>query len=697
MKRVPVSKRVLVLTLLAPLLTGVSLAQAPQARPSPTQPPKPVISFGVEVNAVEVDVIVTDKAGNIVRDLAPGDFEVREDGNPQQVDVAAFGDLPMPALEKQPDDVVARDTRTNEKPFEGRLYIFVLDDLHTGGTRSMMVRREAQRFIRQYLAEGDLAAVVFTSGRSTSQDLTGNRRLLLDSVDRFMGQRLRSSTLNTIDDYLMKKSLGSTDAAYDPEEAARSYNVRQALDTLKGVADWLSNIRGRRKAIVFFSEGFDFNIMSNMSGSALLTTTRELIDSATRANTSIYSVDPRGLHGMAEETMDLQPVLDTSLGLDAGGLHNEQRLAADSLRVLADETMGRAAVESNDFDGAFARIVKDNSSYYMLGYHSTDDRRDGRFRQLKVTVKRPDLTVRARKGYAAPGRAKKIELPTWAGSKTPDELKELLARPMQQSGMLMSVHAAAFRGTGKNANVMVTVQFGPRSFLFTEKGGEFHDVLDLTVAAVNVNSKISGNDSHMALDLKPPTRRMVDAVGFRAISQIDLPPGRYQLRVAARSVNASTAGSVHYDLEVPDFSDGPLSISGLVLGSAAVRVVPTAGTFVPLQGVIAAPPTTFRDFLATDTLSVVADVYDNEWKTPHTLEIATTVRQGDIIKFRSEAQRDTKELLPGGAFVHNAAVPLKDLAPGGYTMRVEVASRMGKRPSAFREVHFTVAEPPRAN
>ena len=145
---------------------------------------------------------------------------------------------------------------------------------------------------------------------------------------------------------------------------------------------------------------------------------------------------------------------------------------------------------------------------------------------------------------------------------------------------------------------MVTVQFGPQSFHFTEKGGEFHDALDLTVAAVNVNSKISGNDSHLALDFKPQTRRMVDAVGFRVISQIDLPPGRYQLRVAARSVNASTAGSVHYDLDVPDFSDGPLSISGLVLGSAAVRVVPTGGTFVPLQGVIAAPPTTFRDFLA---------------------------------------------------------------------------------------------------
>jgi hypothetical protein len=257
----------------------------------------------------------------------------------------------------------------------------------------------------------------------------------------------------------------------------------------------------------------------------------------------------------------------------------------------------------------------------------------------------------------------------------------------------MSMHAAPFRGTGRNANVMVTVQFAPQSFHFTEKGGEAHDVLDLTVAAVSVNSKISGNDSHVNLDFKPPTRRLVDAAGFRFISQIDLPPGRYQLRVAARSENASTAGSVHYDLDVPDFSDGPLSMSGLVLGSAAVRVVPTGGTFEPLQGVIAAPPTTFRDFLPSDTLSVVADVYDNEWKTAHTLDIRTTVRQGEVIRFHNEVERNTGELMKGGSFVHNASVPLKDLAPGDYTLRLEVASRMGKRPSVFRELMFTVAGP----
>src|SRR6185295_13370990 len=131
---------------------------------------------------------------------------------------------------------------------------------------------------------------------------------------------------------------------------------------------------------------------------------------------------------------------------------------------------------------------------------------------------------------------------------------------------------------------------------------------------------------------------------------------------------------------VPDFSDGPLQLSGLVLGSAAVRVVPTGGTFVPLQGVSAAPPTTFRDFLASDILSVVADVYDNKWKSAHTLDIKTTVRQGEVVKFHSEMERNTADLVSGGSFVHNATVPLKDLAPGDYTLRVEVASRMGKRP-----------------
>jgi VWFA-related protein len=693
------SKGRLLLTLLAALLAGGVTAQnaKPVATPAPasTPAPKPIISFGAEVTSVEVDAIVTDASGNVIRGLTAADFEIREEGKPQRVDVAAFIDLPIPTAAAAAENVAPRDVRTNETPFEGRLYVIVLDDLHTGATRSTAVRKEAGRFIRRYVAEGDLAAVVFTSGRSASQDLTDDRSLLIRSVDTFMGQRLRSSTLNTIDDYNKNRALGVTDPAKDPERAARGYNARQALDTIKGVADWLANVRGRRKAILLFSEGIDYDIqdMFNTSDTSMIMLgTKNVVAAATRANASIYTIDPRGLHSMGEETMDMQPVLDTSLGLDGTGLRNEQRLAADSLRVLADETLGRAAVETNDFEGAFERVVRDSSSYYMLGYQSTDERRDGRYRKLEVKVRRPGLTVRARKGYTAPRGSGRIEPPTWEGSKTPGPLRELLARPMAAGGLLMSVQAAPFRGAGKNASVMVTVQFGPGSFEPQQKGGEFKDALDLTVAAVSAAGRINGNDAHLDLNMRPQTARLVGAAGFRVVSEIELPKGRYQLRVAARSANSSAIGSVYCDLEVPDFSAEPLSISGLVLGSSSLAIVPTGGAFEPLKGVLQFPPTTFRDFLTTDTLDVAADIYDNEWRTPHTVEVSTSLAEGGAVRWRSETQWDTGALGGSSAFAHHALIPLQDLPPGNYTLRVEARSRMGKRPVAFREIAFAIAE-----
>ena len=73
---------------------------------------------------------------------------------------------------------------------------------------------------------------------------------------------------------------------------------------------------------------------------------------------------------------------------------NEVRLGQDSLRVMADETGGFAVVNNNDFNGTFRRIVDDNSSYYVLGYYPTNDKRDGRFRKIEVKLaNRPGLTV----------------------------------------------------------------------------------------------------------------------------------------------------------------------------------------------------------------------------------------------------------------------------------------------------------------
>jgi hypothetical protein len=276
-------------------------------------------------------------------------------------------------------------------------------------------------------------------------------------------------------------------------------------------------------------------------------------------------------------------------------------------------------------------------------------------------------------------------------------LKQMLNWPMQQSGLPMAVHAAAFKGTGGKASVMVTVQVGAGGFRFTEKGGLSQEVLDITVAAVDSNGKLGATDSQIKLDLKPRTRQFVDALGFRSVSEINLLPGRYQLRVVGRAQNAALTGSVYYDLEVPDFAKGDLVMSGLLLSSATSALVPSAGAFAPLKDVLPTPATVFREFFPLDTLTVVAEIYDNKWKTPHTLDITTAVlEEKGTVRFHSDQQRKTDELtaVGGGSFVHKAQVPLKDLPPGTYTLRVEARSRLGRNEAVRRELVFRVVEPP---
>jgi VWFA-related protein len=706
--------RVPLIALLAFVLAASSGARSEQAATPRPQKSPPPITFGVQVQYVVVDAIVTDRDGNAVRDLTRDDFEVREDGKPQSLELLTLVNLPSPVVDRPAmQRSVPPDVRTNAKPTAGRLYVIVLDDLHTSALRSNEVRRAARRFLEQYFGEGDVGAVVHTSGRSdASQDLTSDRRLLLAAADKFMGRKLRSATLNRIDSYNLNRSSGLSTENRDIDEPQRGYYARSTLDALKGVATALGGVRRQRKAVLFISEGIDYDIwntFTNRDASTILDATREAIDAATRSNTSIYSLDPRGLHTMGDEMMELSPVMDPTLGLDSAGLRKEQLLAEDSLRVLADQTVGRAAVSSNDFDGAFEQVVKDQSVYYLLGYRPVSEKQDGRFHKLSVKVRRPDLTVRARPGYWAQRKSTaSTKLAGEGDSAATGALHALLAQPVQEGGLPLAIHAAAFRGVYANeAAVMITVEVGAGGFRFEEKDGKFHDQLDLSVSAVDASgdakekgkgsNKGTGKDTKLQLDLRPETRRSVDAGGLRAIVALDLRPGRYQIRAAARAANTEATGSVFYDIEVPDFRDAPLSLSGLALSSSAASAIPTVGTFDLLKSVLPAPATTLREFSAADTLAVVAEVYDTETKVVHTVDVTTSVSdEAGVVVFRSEQKQETElrsDLRPF-AFAPKTFVPLKGLSPGPHVLRVEARSRLGKGAFAAREVPFSVIAKP---
>ena len=708
-------------TLAAVLLAGAALsAQAPAPAP-PTQPPanpaaqtapppplpqdtsdQPPITFRAEVNYVEVDARVVDAKGGFVPGLAEGDFEVFEDGKPQKV--AAFSLVNIP-VERQARPLFAKapiepDVEDNLTGYDGRIYVLLLDDIQTNALRSQRTKAAARAFVQRYIGANDTAAVVFTGGRSdAAQEFTNSQARLLAAIDKFMGRKIRSATLGRLEtEQFTRDTRQPGERVPDILDPEREMNARNTLDSIRSLSNYLAGISGRRKAIVYFSEGIDYDIndvFTNRGATTIMSATQDAIAAATRANVAVYGIDARGLGAGADDLIEVQDLpTDASLNLGTTAFYNEVRLGQDSLRVLSSETGGFALVNTNDFNGGFERLVADNSAYYLLGYYSTNARRDGRYRKIEVKVRKPDLTVRARKGYvAARGRAESDK----NDAKTPPELRDALLSPLPMSGLPLALGAAVFKGADNKGAVVISTLVAARDLPLTESGGNFTNRLDVIITATDYAGKsYPGDRSTLTLGLKPDSVPRLRAGGFRVLNQIDLPPGRYQLRVAVLEENTRRAGSVVYDLDVPDFSKEPLSISGLALTSASSTFTPTARSKDPLAKMLPGPLTTYREFVTADEIALFVEVYDNSAKQPHKVDIEATLKaEGGQTVFQTREEHDSSELAGGpGGYGFSARIPLKDVAPGLYVLRVQGRSRAGDQPEAARETILRVLPPP---
>ncbi len=686
------------------LLIAAALAVAAVA-PGAGQQDQPPVTFRVEVNYVEVDALVTDAQGNLVTDLTIDDFEVLEEGRPQKV--TAFSQVNIPiARAAQPlfaAGPVEPDVQSNAA-VDGRLYLFVLDDLHTSFSNTPRVKAALKQFLDTSFGTNDLAAVVYTSGRGQDgQDFTGNRRLLQAAVDRFSGRNLPGVTAERFSGGRglcgpLPTRIEGTAGSNDPCEAERGFNARTSMTSIRRLAEFMAGVRGRRKTMLLVSEGVNYDtydIFNNRSATVIVDEMREAIAAATRGNVSIYAIDPRGLGGF-EDVASIGGVPEEMRNESpASGLMSELQLAQSSLRTLATETGGFAALNRNDFTDAFARIVRENSNYYVLGYYPANERRDGRYRRIEVRVKRPGLQVRSRRGYVAPrGRAPETARAAAGGNAALAAATEAMASPIPIAGIPITVTAAPFKGAGGNAAVAMAIDLRIDQFRLTEENGVFNGRAEVTFAATGRDGKPLGSGRHtLALALKPDTLARAKERGFRLVTQTDLPPGRYQLRVAAGE-EGGRSGSVIYDLEVPDFYRAPLAISGIALTSASARLMPTALPKNPLADFLPGPLMTTREFGRDDELGIFAEFYENVGNAPpHRLDITTTLRaEGGRIVTQVTDERSSTELQgKQGGYGLSARLPLKDLAPGIYVLRVEGTSRLGnKENSAGRDVQIRV-------
>jgi VWFA-related protein len=671
---------------------GQQAATTPPQTPTPPQPP---LTFKVEVNYVEIDAIVTDASGSLVQGLTKDDFQLLENGKPQTLSVFSQVDIPVeradaPLFAPSP---IEPDVRSNRREFDGRVFVLVLDDLQTHFSRSARVKAAATQFIERHMGANDLAAVVTTGGaKGGTQEFTTSRRMLLQAVDKFMGQKNRSATLEKIEE-LSRRPPGITGPAVDPFEAERAFKARNSLGTLKGLAEYMAGIRGRRKAVVMFSEGVDYDLsnpIENQYATDIYDEARTAIAAASRANVSFYTVDPRGLGGL-DEAIEIQALPgENTLGLTS--MMDEVRNAQDSLRVLAEQTGGFAVINQNDYRNAFSKIITENSTYYVLGYYSSDTRRDGQFRPVSVRVNKPGLEVRARKGYTASRGRLPAESKTAAAAETSRELRDALASPIPVTGLGLTAFAAPFRG-GNKASVSIALEIEGRRFRFEEKDGQVSNEVEVSMVAFDAGgtSRDGGRDK-VILNPRPQTRDLIMKNGVRVLRRLELSPGRYQIRIGAREKGTGALGSVMLDLDVPDFGKEPLSMSGIALTAPSASYVPTAKADDLFKNVLPAAPTAIREFPRADTLAIFTEIYDNQTRAPHRVAIKTTVIADDgRIVFTASDERRSEELgAKGGGYGYTAEIPLQAIPPGRYVLRVEAQTLLSGGGTAKRELEFRV-------
>jgi len=656
------------------LAEGAPAAQAPQSPPpASTQPPA---TFKIEVNYVELDAIVTDAQGKAVTDLGKEDFQVLEEGAAQSITAFSHVDIPVerpdPPLFKRV--AIEPDVQSNRAAFNGRVFLLVLDDLQTDFRRTPRVRAAARQFIARYVGSNDMVAVVTTGGVARAgQEFTTSRARLIAAVDRFIGQKGARGTM----------------------DVERSFKARNTYATLQNAAEFLGAVHGRRKAVIWFGEGVDYDISSSFASrdaDVVRRAMQDTIAAATRANATFYAVDPRGIGAGLDEAIEIQGLPDDTNGMPA--IMDSVRRAQDSLRTVSTETGGFAVVNQNDLNAAFERIVQENSSYYVLGYYPSNDKRDGKYRSVQVRVTRPGLTVRARKGYVAssrrpPSRPSKEQ----ADAHLPPEIRDAFASPIPARDLPLSVFAAPFAGAAPRASVALVIELDPGKLSFVEKGGTFNDDIELHTLAIDANGKIQDGGLDVApLRLRAANHDLVMQNGVRFSRRLQLPPGRYQIHVAARETNGGALGTVRQDLDVPDFGKGSLQMSGIALFSDFASRTPTANPDPAFKDVLPGPATALREFPRSDTLALFAEVYDNQAGAAHRVSIKTSVLADDgRVVFTAGDERNSAELQgKKGGFGYTASIPLSRFPPGRYVLRVEAQAQVSNGGSAMRELELRV-------
>jgi VWFA-related protein len=658
------------------LALGLGLQAAPQ---------QPV--FRTAVDHVAVDVIATDSHDQPITDLKQQDFQITEGGRPQAI--ADFEYVSIPITHRVIGGVTApvpvSDVAENAQPTaDSRAFVMIVDDIHILPALIVPVKRAMTEFL-QTLSPRDEVAVVFVGRSDLSQNFTTDVSRLLKAVDSVRAAFAFGLGADAVLPPPPRSGTGLQPSASQlsgpPGVCNPTAKVQIALQAarsaafdLRNAAATLANSGHARRAIIYVSgqsvldPGAPVVCAEFTAANAYRQDLLAAFDQARRSDVPIYTLDPRGL--AAPETATAGHCCSTYQ--QRAEIERRITLQQDYLASIATNTGGRFFINQNDLAHAIDEIVSENGSYYLLGYYPDPFVLDGKFHELKVTVTRPGVRVRARSGYTTP-------LAGAPAATAKSTLTATMNAGFNVPGLSVRAFAAPIAATEKGMSVVVTTEI---TYPPVAAGPVAPDeILHWEILALDPDGKIKGSVEHAA-----PVSSSPAGSRFVLNDVLDLPMQPLTIRVGASSQALGKTGSVQLVVDVPDVSSSKLQVGGIILGVVGAAGEP-AREPDNLKALVPFQPTTTRTFAATDTLQVFAPLF---WASKDAAAHAVvSVRHGPDVVAHQET--DVQGVVTKGA--HRTAparadLPLSGLAAGQYTLDLEVQLPNGQ--SAARTVPFEI-------
>ncbi len=552
-----------------------ALVSAAAAAPQAQQP----FTFKVSTEVVLVNASVRDSAGNFIRDLKMDDFSITEDGKPQKIvsmdientDAQITNDEQLPNLfgnlnkASVPGEPVQKPEVIAKEMFKDRRMIILFFDVSSMQPEEIKRAEEsAQHYLDTQMKPADVVCVIsLANSLQLVQDFTSDRDLLNTAVQSFNPQS--ATGFDTGDTGAAAAETGVTDDTFTADDTEFNvFNADKRLDALKSVAETLTGIE-QKKSLIYFSSGLSQTGVENQSE------LRAVTNAASRANMSFYTIDVRGLQAMTPGGGSAGGGRGGSGGGRNGGSSTfngrsvtsafDTNLASqETLVTLAADTGGKAFLDTNDFAPAFSKVQDDTSTYYVLGYASTNENKDGRYRNIRVTLKRKDAKIEnVRKGYYAEADFQHSTKET-----KEQQLQEQMDSSLPSTDLPVFLSTGYFRISDLKYFVPVSVVVPGSAIPLSHESDQDKATIDIMGVARDERARVPFGQIRQTVKY---AGQDVKRKNVQYDAAFELPPGTYNVKFVLRENQSGMIGSFETNVVVPNLKEAPMKISSVIASS----------------------------------------------------------------------------------------------------------------------------------